>query len=140
MCAGDSSALLRGADEPDDDVNLNQGAAGTAAAVLAASRGRSAHPQQPVPGLTQQANAAKVNLTEVRLQLQRQLKQQVSCYSTYTVCWGRLGCTGIRVLWRLGVLTKCDARVTGTEVAHSGVQCFPQGCSLSKTSLWQPVG
>lgn len=67
-CTGDPSALLR---------DTEDGANGfpSAAATLAASRARSA--AAPAPGAAQSANATKVNLTEVRLQLQRQLKQQV---------------------------------------------------------------
>lgn len=53
-----------------------------AGSTLAASRGRSAAaPVQP-------ANAAKVNLTEVRLQLQRKLKQQVRSLCKATGCGG----------------------------------------------------
>lgn len=73
--AGDSSALLRDPTDPDDGMPSERAGSTAAAATLAASRARSAHQQAQVP--SQQANAGKVNLTEVRLQLQRQLKQQV---------------------------------------------------------------
>lgn len=66
LSPGDPSALLR------ETVENGLDGAPYAGLASAASRGRSAA-APPV----QAASAAKVNLAEVRLQLQRQLKQQV---------------------------------------------------------------
>lgn len=74
---GDASALLRDTDEDGDGMS-------PVGLTLAASRGRSAAaPVQP-------ASAANVNLTEVRLQLQRQLMQQVSSLCKATGCGGSM--------------------------------------------------
>jgi hypothetical protein len=70
VAAGDSSALLRDTDDAAGDSSFS-----SASATLAANRARSA----AAPALAQQpVNVGKVNLAEVRLQLQRQLKQHVS--------------------------------------------------------------
>jgi hypothetical protein len=74
LSAGDSSALLRDTDDAGDSAF-----SGGAAATLAASRARSAAAMAAAPAPAQQpVNVGKVNLAEVRLQLQRQLKQHVS--------------------------------------------------------------
>jgi hypothetical protein len=79
LAIGDPSALLRDTDDTSQDGAPYAGLPTPSAA----SRGRSA---AAAAAQGQAVNAGKVNLTEVRLQLQRQLKQQVRLFCEATRC------------------------------------------------------
>lgn len=66
-CTGDSTALLGDMDDGADDT----------AAPIHSSAPSAGRPKAAAPSVA----AAKVDISEVRMQLQRQLKQQVGAYS-----------------------------------------------------------